>query len=104
MLKSVVALSVFVALANGCASAVPQASGNCKHQNEATERSIGFCQAVRVGDALYVSGVTGAAPMDSAVPRVYEQLRHILETNGLTFADGEGNGIRHGSRRLYQSQ
>ena len=87
MLKSVVALTVFVALANGCASAVPQASLNCKHQNEAVERSIGFCQAVRVGDVLYVSGVTGAAPMDSAVPRVYAQLRRILETNDLTFAD-----------------
>jgi enamine deaminase RidA (YjgF/YER057c/UK114 family) len=25
--------------------------------------------------------------MDDAVPRVYEQLRRVLESNGLTFAD-----------------
>ena len=87
MLESAVALLLFVALATGCASAVPQAAANCKHQNEAVERSIGFCQAVRVGDVLYVSGVTGTAPMEAAVPRVYEQLRRILEANGLTFAD-----------------
>jgi len=78
---------LFVALATGCATTVPQVTPSCKHQNEAVEQSIGFCQAVRVGDVLYVSGVTGAAPMETAVPRVYEQLRRILEANGLTFAD-----------------
>ena len=73
--------------AAGCATPVHHAAPSCRHQNEAVERSIGFCQAVRVGDVLYVSGVTGAAPMDAAVPRVYEQLGRILEANGLTFAD-----------------
>jgi len=73
--------------AAGCATPAHHAAPGCRHQNEAVERSIGFCQAVRVGDVLYVSGVTGAAPMDAAVPRVYEQLGRILEANGLTFAD-----------------
>ena len=85
--KFALALALLVALAAGCASVVPQARVTCKHQNEAVERSIGFCQAVRVGDTLYVSGVTGAAPMETAVPRVYEQLRRVLEANDLTFAD-----------------
>jgi enamine deaminase RidA (YjgF/YER057c/UK114 family) len=87
MLRSVPLLVLFAVLATGCATAVTQIAPSCRHQNEAVERSIGFCQAVRVGDVLYISGVTGAAPMNSAVPRVYEQLRRILEANGLTFAD-----------------
>jgi enamine deaminase RidA (YjgF/YER057c/UK114 family) len=87
MLRSVAPLIAFGALAGGCASAVKQVAPSCLHQNEAVERSIGFCQAVRVGDVLYISGVTGAAPMEAAVPRVYEQLRRILEANGLTYID-----------------
>src|SRR5437867_13030195 len=81
MLRSVALLLLFVA--TGCATAVQEVTPSCKFQNEAIERSIGFCQAVRVGDVLYVSGVTGAAPMETAVPRVYEQLRRILEANGV---------------------
>jgi enamine deaminase RidA (YjgF/YER057c/UK114 family) len=87
MLRSVALLLFFILLVTGCATTVPGVTPNCKYQNEAVERSIGFCQAVRVGDVLYVSGVTGVAPMESAVPRVYEQLRLILEANGLTFAN-----------------
>jgi enamine deaminase RidA (YjgF/YER057c/UK114 family) len=87
MLKTAALLLVVGALASGCATTNPPLASSCKHQNEAVERSIGFCQAVRVGDTLYISGVTGAAPMEDAVPRVYEQLRRILEANGLTFAD-----------------
>jgi 2-iminobutanoate/2-iminopropanoate deaminase len=75
------------ALIGGCATTASSPTASCRHQNEAIERSIGFCQAVRVGDTLYVSGVTGTAPMENAVPRVYEQLRVILEANGLTFRD-----------------
>ena len=85
--KSVTALAAFALLATGCASAPAPVTLSCRHRNEAVERSIGFCQAVRVGDLLYVSGVTAAAPMETAVPRVYEQLRGILEENGLGFAD-----------------
>jgi enamine deaminase RidA (YjgF/YER057c/UK114 family) len=85
MLRSVPLL--LLSVATGCATPIQQVTPSCKYQNEAIERSIGFCQAVRVGDVLYISGVTGAAPMEAAVPRVYEQLRRILEANGLTFAD-----------------
>jgi enamine deaminase RidA (YjgF/YER057c/UK114 family) len=87
MLKSVLTPALLAALAAGCASAVPPATVSCTHRNEAVERSIGFCQAVRAGDVLYISGVTGEAPMQDAVPRVYEQLRRILKANGLTPAD-----------------
>jgi len=85
MLKSLALLLLLVV--TGCATPVPQVTPTCKHDDESIERSIGFCEAVRVGDVLYISGVVGAAPMDTAVPRVYERLRRILSANGLTFAD-----------------
>lgn len=86
-MRFIAVLLVVAASVTGCATTVSQREPTCQHQNEAIESSIGFCQAVRVGDAVYISGVTGAAPMETAVPRVYEQLRRILEANGLTFAD-----------------
>ena len=58
----------------------------CRHSNAQIEQSIGYCQAVRVGDVLYVSGVPADGPMEQAVPAVYRQLRAILAANGLTFA------------------
>jgi enamine deaminase RidA (YjgF/YER057c/UK114 family) len=85
MLKFVVLL--LLCFVTGCATPVQQVTPSCKNRNEAIERSIGYCQAVRVGDVLYVSGIPGAAPMETAVPQVYEQLRRVLEANGLTFAD-----------------
>lgn len=73
----------------GCA-AVPPAGDtglSCRHRSEAIEKSIGYCQAVRAGDVLYVSGVTADGPMEEAVPKVYARLQAILEANGLTFAN-----------------
>jgi 2-iminobutanoate/2-iminopropanoate deaminase len=58
----------------------------CRHRNAQIEQSIGYCQAVRVGDVLYVSGVPADGPMEEAVPAVYRQLQAILAANGLTFA------------------
>ncbi|HET7203424.1 MAG TPA: RidA family protein [Steroidobacteraceae bacterium] len=94
MMKLVVSVVVFSgALSAGCAAAPParpaaSAAGlSCTHRSEAVEKSIGYCQAVRAGDVLYVSGVTADGPMDEAVPKVYTQLRAILESHGLTFAD-----------------
>lgn len=81
------------ALSAGCAAAPPARpsssamSLSCKHRSEAVEKSIGYCQAVRAGDVLYVSGVTADGPMDEAVPKVYAQLQAILAAHGLAFAD-----------------
>lgn len=73
----------------GCAGtgSVTASTPLCRHGNEAAERAIGYCRAVRVGDVLYVSGVTAPGPMDHAVPRVYAALKSILEANGLGFAN-----------------
>lgn len=68
----------------GCASIAPQPQATCFHSNEAVERDIGFCQALRSGNTLHVSGVAGAGNMDSAVRSVYSRLTRILEANGLS--------------------
>jgi 2-iminobutanoate/2-iminopropanoate deaminase len=66
--------------------ATTRAGLTCRHRNAQIEQSIGYCQAVRVGDVLYVSGVPADGPMEEAVPAVYRQLQAILAANGLTFA------------------
>lgn len=59
----------------------------CAFGNEAVEREIGYCQALRIGNRLYISGVPGRGPMESAIPKVYGRLQKILEANGLGFND-----------------
>jgi enamine deaminase RidA (YjgF/YER057c/UK114 family) len=85
--ESAALLVIALSLASGCATTPSTTSVSCRFQNENVESAIGFCQAVRAGDTLYISGVTAAAPMEEAVPRVYERLGRILQANGLTFAD-----------------
>jgi len=83
-------------LAAGCAapganaptpSRAAAAPVSCHHSNEAIEREIGYCEVVRVGHTVYVSGMVARGPMAEAVPRVYESLRKVLAANGLSFAD-----------------
>ena len=50
------------------------------------EDEIGYRQAVRVGDTLYVSGIAGAGAMPDAIKGVYGELRQVLAHYGLTFA------------------
>jgi len=71
----------------GCASTAPQQQRVCFHQDESIENEIGYCQALRVGNTLYVSGVTGQGEMPEAVRSVYGRLKKILEANDLSFAD-----------------
>lgn len=71
---------------SGC-SAVGTAPRSCFHQNDAVEVDIGYCQALRVGNALYISGTAGQGPMPTAIRSVYDRLKLTLEANGLTFAD-----------------
>src|SRR5688572_16258634 len=71
-------------LLSACASVEPKPQATCFHRDVAIEKHIGFCQAVRSGNTLYVSGVTGAGNMDSAIRSAYDQLKQILEANGLS--------------------
>src|SRR5688572_26294870 len=71
-------------LLSACSSVEPKTQATCFHREVGIEKDIGFCRAVRSGNTLYVSGVTGAGNMDSAVRSAYDQLRQILEANGLS--------------------
>ena len=50
------------------------------------EDGIGYRQAVRVGNTLYISGTTGAGAMPDAIRGVYGELEKTLAHYGLTFA------------------
>ncbi len=78
---------IALALLPGCASVAPQVQRTCFHRDAADEMDIGYCQAVRVGDTLYVSGTAGRGEMGTAVRSVYDRLDATLKANGLTFAD-----------------
>jgi enamine deaminase RidA (YjgF/YER057c/UK114 family) len=59
----------------------------CTHRDAAVETEIGYCEAVRVGRTVHVSGVVAVGPMEAAIPKAYEALRQVLAGQGLTFAD-----------------
>ncbi len=59
----------------------------CYHAAERVETEIGYCEAVRSGNRLYVSGTVGQGDMPAAVQSTYERLQKTLEANGLGFAD-----------------
>jgi 2-iminobutanoate/2-iminopropanoate deaminase len=71
----------------GCAAMPVPSQRTCFHRSERIETEIGYCQAVRSGSTLFVSGVAGEGSMDSAVHSVYDRLRQTLAANGLSFAD-----------------
>jgi len=68
-----------------CSSTPPRPQPACFHKSEAVEVDIGYCQAVRSGNALYISGTVGQGDMPAAVQSTYERLKQTLEANGLTF-------------------
>lgn len=87
-------LPLFVAalLLSGCASVQPYVQQSpphqrsCFHEDAASEKDIGFCQALRSGNTLHVSGVAADGSMDSAIRSVYGRLQKILAANGLSLA------------------
>lgn len=80
-------LLVMLLVFPGCASVSPQADHACFHRNESIEVDIGYCQALRVGNTLHISGIPGQGDMPSAIRSVYERLQQVLEANGLSFAN-----------------
>ena len=80
--------AVIAAMLLSACAAVPQPPpAACFHANEKIEKDIGFCQAVRSGNTLHISGVTGAGDMDAAVRSVYTRLGKVLAANGLSFSN-----------------
>lgn len=50
------------------------------------EDEIGYAQAVRVGNTLYVSGAVGAGEMSAAIKSAYGEIERTLAAYRLTFA------------------
>lgn len=73
--------------AAACVAPGQRSERACFHDDAAIEREIGYCQALRAGNTLYISGVTASGPMPDAIRRAYRNLQGILEAHGLTFAD-----------------
>ena len=72
----------------GCTTAPPKPdTRSCFHDDKAFEVDVGYCQAVRIGRTLYISGHAGSGEMPAAIQSVYTHLRKTLEANGLTFAN-----------------
>jgi len=82
-------LTPFAVLASGCATTAPpiasKATSECFHVNTAVETEIGYCEAVRVGNTLYVSGSVGNGEMPLAIKRAYATLQKTLQARGLSF-------------------
>ena len=70
-----------------CSATPSRPQRSCFHRSEAIETEIGYCQAVRSGNRLYISGTVGQGEMPAAVQTAYEHLKQTLEANGLTFHD-----------------
>ena len=85
-MKTPLLLCLLVTLA-ACSTTPVRPQRFCYHRSEAVEAEIGYCQAVRSGNRLYISGTVGQGEMPAAVQSVYERLKQTLEANGLTFRD-----------------
>jgi 2-iminobutanoate/2-iminopropanoate deaminase len=59
----------------------------CYNMDAAFENQMGYCQAVRVGNTLYISGTAASGEMPVAIGKVYGDLKKTLAAHGLTFGD-----------------
>ena len=66
-----------------CAS-TPSVERSCFKLSD-FEDHLGYCQAVRVGNTLHISGSVGSGEMAVAIPQAYATLQRTLEANGLGF-------------------
>jgi enamine deaminase RidA (YjgF/YER057c/UK114 family) len=78
-------LSLFALFLSACASVAPPAGTECFHTNAAVETEIGFCEAERVGNTLYISGTVGNGEMPQAIKKAYTSLQKTLAARGLDF-------------------
>ena len=87
MIRLIPPLLIASLFLQGCASLETQPQRTCFHRNEASEKNIGYCQAVRIGNTLHISGTVGKGDMDTAIRSAYAELKQTLEANGLSFAN-----------------
>jgi 2-iminobutanoate/2-iminopropanoate deaminase len=70
-----------------CATTPGTERATCTHDDEQVEREIGYCQVIKSGHTLHVSGVVGGGSMETALPQVYQQLGQILARHGASLHD-----------------
>src|ERR1700704_7131277 len=80
--SSFVLLACALSIASTLASDIPKKPF---YINEKVEKEIGYAQAVRIGDTLYVSGSVGAGEMPAAMRQSYDELKQTLAAHGLDF-------------------
>jgi enamine deaminase RidA (YjgF/YER057c/UK114 family) len=86
-LKAVALVALLTVVASACGTVGTPLQRQCFHANESIELDIGYCEAVRVGNTLYISGTAGRGEMAAAMRSVYGRVQKTLEANGLGFAD-----------------
>ena len=69
----------------GCSTSPNILSRSCYHEDPRIKEEVGMCRAVRVGNTLYISGVSGEGPMPQAIEQAYRKLSRILRLHGLSF-------------------
>lgn len=84
MLRILIVAGVAAALL-GCSATAPRQAKSCYHDNAAIETEIGYCQAVRSGNLLHISGSVGKGEMPAAMHKAYDELKKTLAANGLDF-------------------
>jgi len=82
-------VALILAALSACATTAPapKTDKTCYHLNEKVETEIGYCQAVRHGNTLHISGSVGAGEMPAAMHKAYDTLRKTLQAHGLDFRD-----------------
>jgi enamine deaminase RidA (YjgF/YER057c/UK114 family) len=75
----------FIALLTGCATTRADIAKSCYHMDASVETDIGYCQAVRSGNTLHISGSVGRGDMAAAMHGAYAELKKTLDETGLDF-------------------
>jgi 2-iminobutanoate/2-iminopropanoate deaminase len=83
-MKKILLAALLVAASAG---AFAQEKKTCYNMDVAFENQMGYCQAVRAGNTLYISGTAASGEMPVAIGKVYGELKRTLAAHGLTFAD-----------------
>lgn len=53
--------------------------------NQEIEEALGYAQAVKVGNTIYISGITSGGDAPTQIKNVYEALQKVLENYGCGF-------------------
>jgi enamine deaminase RidA (YjgF/YER057c/UK114 family) len=80
-------VTLLAVLLTSCATTRSDVAKSCYHLNAEVETDIGYCQAIRVGNTLHISGSVGRGEMATAMHGAYDELKKTLAENGLDFGN-----------------